>query len=149
MCVGLLFPHLFTKVFLGPAYREVEHTVPRSLFLYKLHFGYWVYKKNNIMGFFSFNSEFEVTVNHPKEEAFESLRSYVEESWSIKLTKAEKFEKLFFTKGMTLLSLPIDFEVSFEEIDKNNTMLSVKTESGTMDFGKAKGMFNDIVKKIY
>ena len=27
--VGLLYPHLFTKVFLGPDLGDVEHTVPR------------------------------------------------------------------------------------------------------------------------
>ena len=101
------------------------------------------------MGFFSLNSEFEITVNHPKEKAFKNLLSYVEKSRSLKLTKTEKFEKMFFTKGTTLFSWPIDFEIFFEEIDKDSTKLSVKSESETIDFGKAKGMFNDIVKKIY
>ena len=31
--VGLLFPHLSQKVFLGPEHKEVEHTVPRFCIL--------------------------------------------------------------------------------------------------------------------
>ncbi len=101
------------------------------------------------MGFFSFNSEFEISVKHPKEEAFERMLSYVKKSNSLKLTEAERFEKLLFTKGTSLFSYPIDFEIIFEEFDHNETKLSVKSESGTIDFGKAKGMINDIVKEIY
>ena len=75
--------------------------------------------------------------------------SYVKKSNSLKLTEAERFEKLLFTKGTSLFSYPIDFEIIFEEFDHNETKLSVKSESGTIDFGKAKGMINDIVKEIY
>lgn len=101
------------------------------------------------MGFFSFNSEFEITVNHPQEEAFKRMLSYVNKNRSLKLVATEPSEKLFFTKGTSLFSWPIDFEITFEEIDQNNTKLSVKSESGTLDLGKAKGMINDIVTEIY
>lgn len=101
------------------------------------------------MGFFSFNSEFEITVNHSKKDAFDRFYDYVNDQSSLKVTASEKAKKLFFTKGTSLFSYPIDFKIYFEEIDKNNTKLSVKSESGTLDLGKAKGIINDIVKEIY
>ena len=101
------------------------------------------------MGFFSFNSEFEILVNLPKEEAFERMCSYVNKNESLTQIKTKKFEKLFFTKGTSLFSYPIDFEIIFRAIDDSNTKLSVKSKSGTLDLGKSKGIINDIVKEIY
>ena len=34
-------------------------------------------------------------------------------------------------------------------IDEHKTRLSVNSSSGTIDWGKAKGLVNDIVKEIY
>ena len=106
-------------------------------------------KLENTMGIFSFNSDFDVKVSHPQEVAFENFLSYVNKNRSLKLTKSEKCQKLAFTKSTSLFSWPIDFEITFKVIDENTTQLSVKSESGTIDFGKAKGMINDIVKEIY
>ena len=106
-------------------------------------------KLENTMGIFSFNSDFDVKVSHPQEVAFENFLSYVNKNRSLKLTESEKCQKLAFTKSTSLFSWPIDFEITFKGIDENTTQLSVKSESGTIDFGKAKGMINDIVKEIY
>jgi hypothetical protein len=42
--------------------------------------------------------------------------------------------------------LTIDFKTYFEEIDKDNTKMSVKSESDTIDSRKAKGKIKNIVK---
>lgn len=101
------------------------------------------------MGLFSFKSSFEITVSHPKEEAYKRFHDYVTKKSSLSISECKIYDMLNFTKGMSLLSAPIDFEIIFEELDKSNTKLSVKSESGTIDFGKAKGIINDIVSEIY
>lgn len=101
------------------------------------------------MSIFSLRSEFEITVKHPKEEAFGRFHSYVKKNRNLNLTDFEKCNIITFTKGMSLLSLPIDFEINFKEDGENQTVLTVKSSSGTIDWGKAKGIINDIVKEIY
>ena len=71
------------------------------------------------MGFFSFNSEFEISVKHPKEEAYSRFYDYVNKQSSLKVTASEKAKKLFFSKGTSLFSYPIDFKIYFEEIDNS------------------------------
>ena len=56
------------------------------------------------MGIFSFNSDFDVKVNHPQEDAFEKILSYVNKNRSLKLTESEKCQKLAFTKSTSLFS---------------------------------------------
>jgi hypothetical protein len=41
------------------------------------------------------------------------------------------------------------FSITFKEIDKGSTQLSVSSASSSLDFGQAKGIINDIVKEIY
>lgn len=55
---------------------------------------------------FSFNSEFETTVNHSKEEAFDRFYNYVIKQSSLKVTVSKEVQKLFFTQGTSLFSYP-------------------------------------------
>lgn len=98
---------------------------------------------------FGLNSEFDITVNHPKEDAFDKFLSHVNESKQFNLTDSKRSDTLYFRRKTSGWSLPIDFTINFESIDENHTKLMVKSQSGTIDWGKAKGMINDIVKKIY
>ena len=99
------------------------------------------------MGLFS--SEFEVVVKHSKEEAFDRFLSYVNKTKNLKLTQSNRCESIGYTRQTSLLSWPIDFFITFKEDGPNQTKLMVESASGTVDFGKAKGMINDIIKEIY
>jgi hypothetical protein len=101
------------------------------------------------MGLFSFKSEFEITVKCPKEEAFSRFYSYLSTKQCFEISDSEENEMIVFTRGMSLFSYPIDFVINFIEVDEKQTMLKVKSVSGTIDFGKAKGMINDIINEMY
>ncbi len=101
------------------------------------------------MGFFSFHNQFEIEVNRSKRVAFDKFVSYIKKKSGFQLTSTQNGESLTFTKGITLLSWPINFEVVFKEVDKENTMLCVRSESGNIDLGRSKGIINDIVEEIY
>lgn len=101
------------------------------------------------MGLYKFTNEFEILVQHPKDVAFERLFSYVEKSKNLDIKSSEKFNKLFFSKSPNLFSWSVKFEVNFQVIDDNNTKLSVKSTSGSIDLGKSKEIISDIVKEIY
>lgn len=101
------------------------------------------------MGLMSFKSDFEVVVKHPKETAFDKLLSYLLSSKKFKNVHYTRSEWISFTRRTSLLSYPIDFDVKFTSADSTQTTLVVHTVSGTIDWGKAKGMINDIVKEIY
>lgn len=109
----------------------------------------WGVQNKNVMGLLSFTSAFEISIKHSKEEAFKRFLSYVNQSRNLKLTETEEFEKMSFTKGTSLFSWPIEFSITFKEIDKDSTQLSVSSASSSLDFGQAKGIINDIVKEIY
>ena len=99
------------------------------------------------MGLFS--SEFEVVVQHTKEEAFDRFLAHVNKSKNLSLTQSNRCELISYTRKTSLFSWPIDFVIEFKEEGANNTKLMVQSASGTIDWGKAKGMINDIVKQIY
>lgn len=99
------------------------------------------------MGLFS--SEFDIVVNHSKEEAFDRFLDYVKNKRSLKLTHSHRSEMLAYIRRISLFSWPINFTISFSEINEHQTRLSVNSSSGTVDWGKTKGMINDIVKEIY
>ena len=56
---------------------------------------------------------------------------------------------LAFTKDTSLFSYPIDFEILFNEVGQSQTMLTVKSSSGTIDWGKAKKIISEITNIIY
>lgn len=99
------------------------------------------------MGLFS--SEFEVVVNHSKEEAFDRFLDFIKNKRNLKLSHEHRNEMIAYIRRTSLFSWPINFTISFIAIDEHQTKLSVNSSSGTMDWGKAKGMINDIVKEIY
>ena len=101
------------------------------------------------MGLMSFKSDFEVVVKHSKETAFDKLLSYLLSSKKFNNVHFTRSEWISFTRRTSLLSYPIDFNVTFKIVDDKQTSLVVHSESGTIDWGKAKGMINDIVKEIY
>ena len=101
------------------------------------------------MGFFSFNNEFEITVNHPQEEAFNRFYDYVMNKGNLSISNYELYDMLAFTKDTTLFSWPIDFEIFFNGAGKNQTKLTVKSSSGTIDWGKAKRIVCEIADIIY
>ena len=101
------------------------------------------------MGFFSFNSEFEITVNHPKEEAFNRFYDYVMNKGNLSISNYELYNMLAFTKDTTLFSWPIEFEIFFNGARKNQTKLTVKSSSGSIDWGKAKKIISEITNIIY
>lgn len=100
------------------------------------------------MGIFSFRNEFDVAVNHPKDDVYEKFVANVrKKGWII--TSAEQAENLAFQTKTTLISWPIDFDVTFSTVDENSTRLSVKISDGHLDLGRSKGIINDIIKEIY
>lgn len=100
------------------------------------------------MGFFSFKSEFEILVNHPKKEAFVRFYDYVINKGNLSISNYERYDMLAFTKDTTLFSWPIDFEILFKS-KKNQTTLMVKSCSGSIDLGRAQKFINYIVDVIY
>ena len=102
-----------------------------------------------VMGFLSTSSEFEITVNHSQAEAFDKFLAYVKQSRNLILSQSSRCEMISYTRKTSLFSMPIDFVIEFKEDGINKTKLMVQTSSGTVDWGKAKGMVNDIVKEIY
>jgi hypothetical protein len=101
------------------------------------------------MGIFNFTSEFEITVNHPKEEAFNRFRDYVINKGNLSISDYELYDMLTFTKDTTLFSWPIDFYILFNEAGKSQTTLTVKSSSESIDLGKAKKIICKIVDIIY
>lgn len=108
-----------------------------------------MYKTLFIMGFLSTSSEFEITVNHPQVDAFDKFHSYVKQARSLSLISATKPSEICYAKPISLFSGRIDFTIQFKAINENQTKLLVNSSSVTVDWGKAKGMVNDIVKEIY
>lgn len=101
------------------------------------------------MGFFSLKSEFEITVNHPKEEAFNRFYDYVMNKGNLSISNYKLYDMLAFTKDTTLFSWPIDFEICFNGAGKNQTKLTVKSSSESFDWGKAKKIVCEIADIIY
>lgn len=101
------------------------------------------------MGFFSFNSEFEISVKHPKEEAYSRFYDYVVNKGNLTISNYKQCDMLAFTKATSLFSYPIDFEIFFNEAENNQTTLIVKSSSGTIDWGKAKRIIGEIADIIY
>ena len=100
------------------------------------------------MGLFSFSNEFEVAVNHPKEDVYEKFTAYIrKKGWAI--ISAEQAENVSFQTKTTLISWPIDFTVNFNSVDENSTKLSVSISAAHLDLGRSKGIINDIIKEIY
>lgn len=107
-----------------------------------------VYLTQYNMGLFSFSNEFEVAVNHPKEDVYEKFTAYIrKKGWAI--ISAEQAENVSFQTKTTLISWPIDFTVNFNSVDENSTKLSVSISAAHLDLGRSKGIINDIIKEIY
>lgn len=107
-----------------------------------------VIKKNNGMGLFSFSNDFEVAVNHPKEAVYKQFISYItKKHWAI--TSSEESEKISFQTKMTLMSYPIDFDISFQSIDETSTKLMVSASAGHLDLGRSKKIIDEIIKEIH
>ena len=100
------------------------------------------------MGAFGFKNEFDVSVNYPKNEAFQKLLGYLHEK-KMMIIREDEPESISYRTKMSLLSYPMIFDVFFHEIDETHTKISVCSSSGQLDLGRSKGMFNDIMKKIY
>lgn len=96
-----------------------------------------------------FNTKFEVVVNHPLEEIFKNVCKYIQEDSNLSMSSSNRNDTIFFTKGTSLFSYGIDFEIKFKEQKTNETILMVKSSSDTIDFGKSKGIISDILKEIY
>lgn len=106
-----------------------------------------VVKKNKSMGLFSFSNNFEVAVNHPKEEVYKQFVSYItKKHWAI--TSSEEAGKISFQTKMTLISYPIDFEIVFQSIDENSTNLIVSASAGHLDLGRSKKIIDNIIEDI-
>ena len=96
-----------------------------------------------------FNTNFEATVNHPQEEIFKNFCKYIKQDGGLSLSSSSRFSKINFTKGTTLFSYAIDFEIELKKTKENQTILMVKSSSDTIDLGKSKGLINDILQEIY
>ena len=100
------------------------------------------------MGIFSFSNEFEVAVNHPKEDVYKKFIAHIRQKrWTI--TSSKQSDNLSFQTKTTLISWPIDFTVNFISIGAESTKLSVSISAGHLDLGRSKGIINDILKEIY
>ncbi len=100
------------------------------------------------MGAFSFSNDFEVIVNFAQTEAYQRLLNYLQQK-RLKIIREKEPESLSWRTKMSLISYPMNFDVSFYSIDDSHTKIAVNASSGQLDLGRSKGMFNDIMKKIY
>lgn len=100
------------------------------------------------MGAFSFSNDFEVTVDYPQAEAYKRLFEYLQQK-RLKIIRGKEPESISWRTKMSLISYPMNFDASFYGIDGSHTKIAVNASSGQFDLGRSKGMFNDIMKKIY
>ena len=96
-----------------------------------------------------FNTKFEVTVNHPQEELFKKICKYIQEDSNLSLSSSNSNDTIYFTKGTSLFSYGIDFEIELKKQKTDHTILIVKSSSDSIDFGKSKGIISDMLKEIY
>ena len=96
-----------------------------------------------------FNTKFEAIVNHPQEEIFKKICKHVQEDSNLSMSSSTSYHSIFFSKGTSLFSYGIDFEIELEKQGERHTILKVKSSSDTIDFGKSKGMISDMLKEIY
>ena len=96
-----------------------------------------------------FNTKFEVTVKHPQEELFKKICKYIQEDSNLSLSSSNSNDTIYFTKGTSLFSYGIDFEIELKKQKTVHTILIVKSSSDSIDFGKSKGIISDMLKEIY
>ena len=96
-----------------------------------------------------FNTKFQAIVNHPQEEIFKKICKYVQEDSNLSMSSSTSYHSIYFSKGTSLFSYGIDFEIELEKQDDRHTILKVKSSSDTIDFGKSKGIISDMLKEIY
>ena len=100
------------------------------------------------MGAFSFSNDFDVTVNYPQAEAYKRLADYLEQK-RMKVIRMKDNDTISWRTKMSLISYPMSFNAFFYEVDESHTRIAVSASSSQLDLGRSKGMFNDIMKKIY
>ena len=100
------------------------------------------------MGAFSFSNDFEVTVNYSRTEAYKRLLEHLQQK-RMTIIREKEPESLGWRTNISLLSWPMNFDAYFYKIDNSHTKIAVSTSSSQFDLGRSKGMFNDIMKKIY
>lgn len=94
------------------------------------------------MGFFNFENNFEIEVNHPQVEVFTKFEAYVsKKTW--KIIHSDHKEFISFQTRTALIT------ITFIAINDNSTTLSITTKTEQFDYNKSVGVIHKILKECF
>lgn len=94
------------------------------------------------MGFFNFENNFEIEVNHPQVEVFTKFEAYVsKKTW--KIIHSDHKEFISFQTRTALIA------ITFIANNDNSTTLSITTKTEQLDYNKSVGVIHKILKECF
>lgn len=94
------------------------------------------------MGFFNFENNFEIEVNHPQVEVFTKFEAYVsKKTW--KIIHSDHKEFISFQTRTALIA------ITFIANNDNSTTLSITTKTEQLDYDKSVGVIHKILKECF